>query len=190
MGATMIPQQPAATPRPGLAPAGRVTAPVAPVTVPEPGALPPVAQPPAAERAAGADADISSARRVYDTRGPGDASGAVPADGRSGEPGTPQDRAEFRAQAIALLRQAYGEDPGFQRAMRLGTLVIRTLADQPAPEMRPELSYAVYRAGAMQSAPDGTWHGVAPPPRAPVTVRVAAPQDFIAWWPRPAPERP
>ena len=105
---------------------------------------------------------------------------------REGMPGTasnpdgPQDRAVFRARVIRFLTAIYGEDEAFQRALKLGTIVIQAVEDQPEPEMRPELSYATYRHGAAQAQ-----QAMA------ATDRQGGDQssnivagDFIAWWPK------
>lgn len=91
----------------------------------------------------------------------------------------PQDRAVFRAKVIKFLNAMYGDDEAFQRALKLGTIVVRAVEDQPTPEMRPELTYAIYREGAALAAlaevsrPSGNGP--------PVSV---GQNDFVAWWPK------
>lgn len=93
----------------------------------------------------------------------------------------PQDRAVFRAKVIRFLTAIYGDDESFRRALKLGTIVIRAAEDPPDPELRPELSLAIYRHGAEQ----------ADPPAEPLPERSSGGQpqavgatDFIAWWPK------
>ncbi|RDD72835.1 hypothetical protein [Paracoccus versutus] len=139
---------------------------------------------PAVEESGGVGQDMQLGRQGIDhsrqaasaqaVQGGGSAaSAAEDADG-------PQDRAVFRAKVIRFLTAIYGDDESFQRALKLGTIVIRAVEDQPEPEMRPELSHATYRHGAAQAqqARAATERrGGGPPPN------VAA-GDFVAWWPK------
>ncbi|WP_062561384.1 hypothetical protein [Paracoccus aminovorans] len=90
----------------------------------------------------------------------------------------PQDRAVFRAKVIKFLNAMYGDDEAFQRALKLGTIVVRAVEDQPEPEMRPELTYAIYREGAALAAAEEVQRRTGGPP---VSV---GPNDFVAWWPK------
>ncbi|MCV2447074.1 hypothetical protein [Paracoccus sp. DMF] len=90
----------------------------------------------------------------------------------------PQDRAVFRAKVIKFLNAMYGDDEAFQRALKLGTIVVRAVEDQPEPEMRPELTYAIYREGAALAAAEEVQRRAGGPP---VSV---GPNDFVAWWPK------
>ncbi|WP_181900583.1 hypothetical protein [Paracoccus thiocyanatus] len=96
----------------------------------------------------------------------------------------PQDRAVFRAKVIRFLTAIYGDDEAFQRALKLGTIVIRAVEDPPKPDMRPELVHATYRHGAGQAHPADpavgapAVRGTGGPPHA-----VGA-GDFVAWWPK------
>ncbi len=95
---------------------------------------------------------------------------------------TPQDRAVFRAQVIRFLQAIYREDQSFQRALERGTIIIRAVEDTPEPTLRPEVAYAIYRQGALQSGlatvdldmPD---HEQAKP-------QSIGASDFVAWWPK------
>ncbi|QRZ13342.1 hypothetical protein JWJ88_01380 [Paracoccus methylovorus] len=98
----------------------------------------------------------------------------------------PLDRALFQAKVIALLTEVYGDDACFQRALKLGTVTVRAIEDQPAPEMRPELSHAIYCHGAAQAHEPST--ALDRPAEGLVPVNNAV-GDFIAWWPKqPAPD--
>ena len=134
--------------------------------------LPPVTEPSAGEAATLGRGDIGAAQDAPDRgqqRRP-----AAAAD----NPDAPQDRAVFRAKAIRLLTTAYHDDESFQRALKLGTIVIHAITEQGEPEMQPELTYALYRQGALQ----GTQAAIAP--RAGRSVTSVGPRDFIAWWPK------
>lgn len=89
----------------------------------------------------------------------------------------PQDRAVFRAKVIKFLSALYGDDAAFQRALKLGTIVVQAVEDQPDPQMRPELIHAVYRDRAVDA------EAVAPRSHGGLPATVG-PADFVAWWPK------
>ena len=131
--------------------------------------LPPVTEPSAGNAATPGRGDIGAAQDAPDRdrqRRPSPA---------ADNPDAPQDRAVFRAKAIRLLTTAYHDDESFQRAVKLGTIVIHAITDQGEPEMQPELTYALYRQGALQGAQAAV---------APRAVTSVGPRDFIAWWPK------
>lgn len=90
----------------------------------------------------------------------------------------PQDRALFRARVIRFLSDVYGDDAAFLRAVEAGTITVRAVADQPEPEMRPELTYAIYREGVAQAEAEWLQRRAG---GLPISV---GPNDFIAWWPK------
>lgn len=95
---------------------------------------------------------------------------------------TPQDRAVFRAKVIRFLQSIYHDDVSFQRALERGTIVIRAVEDMPEPDLRPEIVYAIYRQGAMQTGQ--TAIQLSTPRRSrPAQLGVGA-SDFVAWWPK------
>ena len=98
------------------------------------------------------------------------------------EPDAPQDRAVFRAKVIRFLQSIYHDDNSFQRAVERGTLIIRAVEDMPEPELRPEIAYAIYRQGAMQSGRAAIALDLPDPARVqPHSVGIS---DFVAWWPK------
>lgn len=100
----------------------------------------------------------------------------------AGDADGPQDHAVFRAKVIKLLTAIYGEDESFQRALRLGTIVIRAAEDPPEPEMRPELSHAIYRHGVGQAQPAQAEPEAGDRSRG--QPQAVGPTDFVAWWPK------
>lgn len=95
---------------------------------------------------------------------------------------SPQDRAVFRAKVIRFLQAIYREDQSFQRALERGTIIIRAVEDTPEPELRPEVAYAIYRQGALQSG-----HATVDldmPDRAQAKPQSVGTSDFVAWWPK------
>ncbi|MDF3853248.1 hypothetical protein ACDP63_04800 [Paracoccus sp. P2] len=120
---------------------------------------------------------VGRARQAASARAP---QGNAPAGAAAEDADGPQDRAVFRAKVIRFLTAIYGDDESFQRALKLGTIVIRAVEDQPEPELRPELSHATYRHGATQAqqAPAAAERRGGDQP-----ATVAA-GDFIAWWPK------
>lgn len=110
---------------------------------------------------------------------PGEPRRARPAKPAAADTDGPQDRAVFRAKVIKFLNAMYRDDEAFQRALKLGTIVVRAVEDQPEPEMRPELTYAIYREGAIQAAAELALRRGAD--GLPASV---GPNDFIAWWPK------
>jgi hypothetical protein len=98
------------------------------------------------------------------------------------EADSPQDRAVFRAKVIRFLQAIYREDQSFQRALERGTIIIRAVEDTPEPELRPEVAYAIYRQGALQSG-----HATVDldmPDRAQAKPQSVGTSDFVAWWPK------
>jgi hypothetical protein len=95
---------------------------------------------------------------------------------------SPQDRAVFRAKVIRFLQSIYRDDISFQRALQRGTIVIRAVEDMPEPDLRPEIAYAIYRQGAMQTGQ--TAIELSSPRRARGTQLGVGASDFVAWWPK------
>ncbi|WP_199259197.1 hypothetical protein [Paracoccus binzhouensis] len=162
---------------PAAAPAARTAE--APLVAQAPPRLPPVEETaPASEDVRLGRDGIGQARQA----GTGGRKLQAPVRPAAGDADSPQDRAVFRARVIKFLTAIYGDDEAFLRALRRGTIVVRAVEDQPEPEMRPELTYAIYREGvaqAQQFAPDLARRRRSGGP--PVSV---GPHDFIAWWPK------
>ena len=95
---------------------------------------------------------------------------------------SPQDRAVFRAKVIRFLQSIYRDDISFQRALERGTIVIRAVEDMPEPDLRPEIAYAIYRQGAMQTGQ--TAIQLSSPRRARGAQLGVGTSDFVAWWPK------
>ena len=91
-------------------------------------------------------------------------------------------RAVFRAKVIRFLQSIYRDDISFQRALQRGTIVIRAVEDMPEPDLRPEIAYAIYRQGAMQTGQ--TAIELSSPRRARGTQLGVGASDFVAWWPK------
>lgn len=104
---------------------------------------------------------------------------AAPVKSSVGDADGPQDRAVFRAKVIKFLTAMYGDDEAFLRALKLGTIVVRAVEDQPEPEMRPELTYAIYREGVALAALSQPARPSGNGPPASV-----GQNDFVAWWPK------
>ena len=95
---------------------------------------------------------------------------------------SPQDRAVFRAKVIRFLQSIYRDDISFQRALQRGTIVIRAVEDMPEPDLRPEIAYAIYRQGAMQTGQ--TAIELSSPRRSRPALLGVGSSDFVAWWPK------
>lgn len=102
----------------------------------------------------------------------------TPQDARTGaslsHPGI--DQMVFRAKVIAHLRRIYGDDPAFERALAMGTVVVRAVQESSDPAMQPELTYKFYRDGAGQDSQ--------PVKRRGNPATGVGKSDFIAWWPK------
>ncbi|MFC3570896.1 hypothetical protein [Paracoccus simplex] len=164
--------------------AGAVAAPAArtaeaPLVAQAPPRLPPVEEIAAASKDVQLGRDgVGRTRRAEARARPPQRSARPAPDDADG----PQDRAVFRARVITFLTAIYGDDEAFLRALRRGTIMVRAVADQPEPEMCPELTYAIYREGAAQAQPSAgdpaARRGANGPP---LSVGL---HDFIAWWPK------
>lgn len=136
---------------------------------------------PAVEESAASSEDVQLGREgIAHARetAPGETRRVAPTKSAVDDSDGPQDRAVFRAKVIKFLNAMYGDDEAFQRALKLGTIVVRAVEDQPDAEMRPELTYAIYREGAALAAAEELQRRSGGPP---VSV---GPNDFVAWWPK------
>ena len=95
---------------------------------------------------------------------------------------SPQDRAVFRAKVIRFLQSIYHDDISFPRALERGSIVNRAVEDMPEPDLRPEIAYAIYRQGAMQTGQ--TAIQLNSPRRSRAAQLGVGASDFVAWWPK------
>lgn len=137
---------------------------------------------PAVEESGAVGGDVQPGREGIDRSRPTESPDIRRLGGGPAQAAGPQDCAVFRATVIKVLTAIYGEDESFQRALRLGTIVIRAAEDPPDPEMRPELSHAIYRHGAGQPHPAGA--GPVAGDRSRGQPPTLGPSDFVAWWPK------
>lgn len=82
----------------------------------------------------------------------------------------PIDQAAFRAKVIAYLKSVHADDPAFQRALKMGTIVVRQASDDSDPDLQPERTYTIYRSTALEAGA-GQDDSIGK-------------NDFIAWWPK------
>ncbi|MFT4014141.1 MAG: hypothetical protein QM682_12210 [Paracoccus sp. (in: a-proteobacteria)] len=84
----------------------------------------------------------------------------------------PMDQIAFRAKVIAYLKSVYGDDPGFQRALKLGTITVRAVPGDEEAELQDSATHQLYRSTAREAT------AAAGNPLRPGR------GDFIAWWPK------